>query len=220
MNISVVYDELQQFFGNLKDCIVIALCIILLLGLYAFPRVSIFTIARRRALRFAWLAWVPVCGQFVLGSISDQYRFLLTGKKTHRRVWLIIIEAVYVIVNLIACVWILLIIAIGIGIGLWALFSTGLFALSGGGVNLFNVLTDMDGIEQVLAPSAITVLLLLGAIILRTVFHSMALWDLYRSCRPQSSTLFLVLSIFFPPLKPLFLFLCRKEDQGMPVQRF
>jgi hypothetical protein len=50
----------------------------------------------------------------------------------------------------------------------------------------------------------------------------MALFDLFQSCNPETGVLFLVLSIVLMfvasiELSPLFLFLDRKKDLGMPV---
>ena len=42
-------------------------------------------IARRRGIRKSWLAWVPVANMWTLGSISDQYQYVVKGKIRNRR---------------------------------------------------------------------------------------------------------------------------------------
>ena len=52
--------------------------------------------------------------------------------------------------------------------------------------------------------------------IISTVVQYMALYDIYRSCEPGNATLYLVLSIFVSLSQPVFLFLCRNKDDGLP----
>ena len=58
--------------------------------------------------------------------------------------------------------------------------------------------------------------------IVNLVIELMALYDVYHSCEPANSVLYLVLSII-PGIskitQPLFLFLCRNKDDGMPPRR-
>ena len=51
------------------------------------------------------------------------------------------------------------------------------------------------------------------------VCEFMALYDLYRSCDPENSVLFLVFSILFSVTMPFFIFACRKKDLGMPPRK-
>ena len=52
---------------------------------YVFHSLSLHTIANRRGIRHGWLAWIPVCNLWVLGSISDQYQYVVKGKIKSRR---------------------------------------------------------------------------------------------------------------------------------------
>ena len=47
---------------------------------YVFSALALYTIAQRRGIRKAWLAWVPVLSVWILGSISDQYRYVVKGQ--------------------------------------------------------------------------------------------------------------------------------------------
>ena len=60
---------------------------------------------------------------------------------------------------------------------------------------------------------------LLGICIAAFVIECMALYDLFRSCDPENGALYLALSIFISVLRPVFLFICRKKDLGMPPRR-
>ena len=53
----------------------------------------------------------------------------------------------------------------------------------------------------------------------KTILGLMALYDIYASCDPQNATVYLVLSIFFKFLRPIFLFVIRDGDRGMPPRK-
>ena len=58
-----------------------------------------------------------------------------------------------------------------------------------------------------------------GTAIALGVVKLMALHDVYASCDPQNAALYLVLSIFFRFLKPVFLFVSRNLERGMPPRK-
>ena len=70
----------------------------------------------------------------------------------------------------------------------------------------------------VLAVAALGSLLVI-VVIAALVVRYMALYDIYVSCDPANSVLFLVLSILFGITEPFFLFFSRNKDQGMPPRK-
>lgn len=63
--------------------------------------------------------------------------------------------------------------------------------------------------------AVVCLMLLLFAVALLNIALLMALFDLYESCSPKTSVLFLVLSVVFWFVQPLLVFVCRKKDQGV-----
>ena len=63
------------------------------------------------------------------------------------------------------------------------------------------------------------VLVMLVVAIVYAVLYFMALYDVYASCDPQNAALYLVLSIFFRFLVPVFLFISRDMEKGMPPRK-
>ena len=64
-----------------------------LLGIASFvlSAIALYTIARRRGLNHAWLSWIPVANCWILGSLSDQYQYVVKGQnKSKRKVMLIL----------------------------------------------------------------------------------------------------------------------------------
>ena len=169
---------------------------------YVFTALAIYTIAQRRQIKHAWMAWVPVVNVWILGSISDQYRYVVKGEIRNKR-------KVLLITSILQCVlaWAAVIKMIITLVNL---------AISGGQMS-----NEMEMVRQVLSGFVFFIpVAILGIVML--VFRIMALYDLFSSCDPANNVLYLVLSLI-PGIntvtQPLFLFLCRNQDGGMPPRR-
>lgn len=176
------------------------------LAAYVFTALAIYTIAQRRGIKKAWLAWVPVVNVWILGSISDQYRYVVKDQVKSKRKVLLglnLANAVFVV-------------AVSV-----SLIVTG--------ISVFNAVLHHAAEEQLgwiaMRGIGITLLLCLPMLVLSLiafVFRAIALYDLYTSCDPQNNALYLILSLI-PGIsqitQPLFLFLCREKDEGMPPRR-
>ena len=164
------------------------------IAMYVLTALSLYTIAKRRGIRKAWLAWVPVLNCWILGSLSDQYRYVVRGQVKHKR-------KILLILNL-----------------LKAVLTTTLVSMAA--VLIWTMFTDATGFFMGSVLSLLGLLLPLGVVCLAScIFHYMALYDLYTSLDPENNVLFLVLSIFFSVTKPFFLFFNREKDKGMPPRR-
>ncbi len=158
------------------------------LAIYVFTALSLYTIAKRRGIACPWLAWIPVANLWLIGSLSDQYRYLTQGQVKHKRIILLILKAVTL-------------------------------AFTGG---LVGSVIWLIGAKA--SPASVITLLTIGlldgaAAIALAVVSFMALYDVYASCDPENATVYLVLTIFFKVLKPIFLFLSRNRDGGMPPRK-
>jgi hypothetical protein len=173
---------------------------------YVICALSLYTIADRRGIKKAWLAWIPVVNVWILGSLSDQYRYVTKGEVKNKRKVLLTVAILKMLLSIAATIW----------------------------VAVTAVLT-ISGAAQEISESAMMDLLLNGLLkglviyvpsmilsIVGLVFEIMALYDVYSSCDPANNVLFLVLSVI-PGIshitQPLFLFLCRNKDEGMPARR-
>lgn len=169
---------------------------------YAFTAVALTTIATRRGLRRPWIAWIPVARDWLIGSLSDQYRYLVRGENRSKRKWLLGLSIATAVLTLAE--------VIVIFHGVW--------------VAMYNIVMDsaFDVLELIrpdmLWGLGILVPLCVVAITYSVVYY-MALYDIYTSCDPRKNVLYLVLSIFFSVLTPVFLMLLREKEQGMPPRR-
>ncbi len=156
-------------------------------AIYVFTALALYTIARRRGISAPWLAWVPVANLWVLGSLSDQYRYLTQGQMKHKRIALLV----------------------------WRCVSYGM--MGGVIVSAFLAVAGESVAAIVTLLSLVLVMLVLA--IVYVVLYFMALYDVYASCDPQNAALYLVLSIFFAFLVPVFLFISRDMEKGMPPRK-
>lgn len=59
----------------------------LMLGIasYVLSAMALYTIAKRRGIQSPWMAWMPVVNCWLLGSLSDQYQYVVKHHHTNRR---------------------------------------------------------------------------------------------------------------------------------------
>lgn len=190
---------------------------------YVLGSLGFYTIATRRGIKHAWLAWVPVANAWLLGSISDQYQSVYLGKQKNKRISLLVLN----IVNGL-CVAVMVLLCITMIVQM---------IVADGGLN-FNeefgeevhddayveMLPDDYYAEEEEMPEELigTMIGLLAAYVVmilvflpRTILQYMALYDVFRSCDPDSSVLFLILSIFLG-ISSFLVFASKDKDFGMP----
>ena len=170
---------------------------------YVLTALALYTIARRRGLRNPWLAWIPVADCWLLGSLSDQYRYVLKGEHRSKRKILLFFRV------LITIMWISL---MGLLVNLCFHAVGGVFWGAMSDERMFQILHQAMNLLVLCLP-------LIGISIAYAVFRYMALYDIYKSLDPENCVLFLVLSILFGITEPFFLFFSREKDGGMPPRK-
>lgn len=171
------------------------------LAMYVLKSVGLYTIARRRGLKNPWMAWVPVLNDWLLGSISDQYRYVVKGQIRNRRIVLLMLVIVSTLVG-----W--------FGSGISAANASALGQmLEGGAVPYSGMIIQTVGVGLLVAMTSLVI-----RIVLKVLRH-MALYDVYTSCDPNNNVLYLVLGILFSFLTPIFLFANRNKEAGMPPRK-
>ena len=161
---------------------------------YILTAIALYTISRRRGLANAWLAWIPVANAWLLGSLSDQYQYVVKGQDKTKRKWLLILNVLKAI--LLTMIVILAVVAAG-------------SLIAGEPSEIMGLAVALLGLVLPLCAAAIAL----------CVIRYMALFDIYRSVDPGNAVLYLVLSILFGPTEPFFLFFNREKDLGMPPKK-
>lgn len=70
--------------------------------------VALYTIAKRREINKPWLACIPVVSGWILGSVSDQYRYVTKRKVKNKRKWLLglsILGVVLAVLGVVALIY-------------------------------------------------------------------------------------------------------------------
>ena len=170
---------------------------------YVLMALGLYTIARRRGIKNPWLSWFPVVNCWIIGSLSDQYRYVVRGEVKNKRKTLLVLNIVTWIIT-VAMAVVLIVMIVGVVNR----------AISG--------VAEEELLEAVFVPMLVILglcLPLAGVTIANAVVHYMAMYDIYTSCTPKNNVLFLVLSIIFNVTEPFFLFFTRNRDDGMPPRK-
>ena len=193
-----VFAVLYLFFCMIALCALLAVYRAYVIVAYILEGKALSAIARRRGIEKPWLAWVPVAKFWLLGAISDQYRYVVHGQERNRRKLLLWLDIALVAVS--------------------TVFSTCLEIWA-----VATVLSAVQAPEAAMASYWIGVaviylclFLLIGAAAVVSVFQYMACYDLFRSSEPKKSLVYLLVSIFTTYPLPFFVYSCRNKDLGMP----
>ena len=167
---------------------------------YILVAYSLFAIARRRDIPNPWMAFVPVVQLWLLGSISDDYQQKAYGTEKKRRKILLGLQ-----IAQFALAFVMVILAV---VAVIATLSAGYTNYDDIG-DWIGVLGSFGGIILVLLAFAVVA-------VVAAVFRYVALFDVYRSCKPDQAVLFLLLNIFVSVTEPIFLMIVHRSDEGMP----
>lgn len=151
-------------------------------------------IARRRGIEKPWLAWVPIGNMWLLGCISDQYRYLTYNQQCNKRGKLLWTEIGVLAAGVLVCVF-------------------AVIALVADQRSSNGIAWDVSVLTLLVS------LAMLAVAIVYCVVYYKACYDLFRSCDPDKSLLFLLVSIFASYPLPFFIYSCRNKDLGMPPRQ-
>lgn len=176
-----------------------------LLGIasYVLTSLALYTMADRRGLDHAWLSWVPVLNVWIIGSLSDQYRYVVKGQNKSKRKILLWLNLIAVLLGAVIALVSIFMVADLAGHAMYRFDESSILSA---------VLGPVLGVVGLSVPLA-------GVTIAAAVVRYMALYDIYNSMDPFNSVLFLVLSILFGVTEPFFLFFNRHKDGGMPPRK-
>ena len=189
---------------------------------YILEAWALYTIAQRRCINKPWLAWIPLVNVWILGSVSDQYRYVVKKEVKNKRKVLLGLN--------IACAALLLVMVIAIFwlIGSLLMMGFSMDRISGdilaSGDNMNRVAMELFA-DKLVALLLLCIFLLawLVLVIVQMVYYYMALYDVFCSCEPKNSTMYLVLSLVGNVVVEgaycIFLVLCKDKDLGMPPRK-
>lgn len=206
-----------EYYGNeayeamlplLSTVIAIVLAVGVLGGLvklvmYVIRSLSLYAISRRRGIANPWLSWVPVGQEWVIGSLSDQYKYLTQGRNQSRRKILLGLKLAALVLGMISA-------GVGVTNVIGQVVAIG-----------YGPLTE-EAAMGIIAPLVTT--MVVGVVsfavdVAAYVFRQMSMYDLYKSCDPRNAVVYEVFGILFGVTEPFFLLFCRNKDGGMPPRK-
>ncbi len=202
MGYSYMYEE-DVFLGLLSGLLTSIPTMVFGIATYVLSSLAIYTIAKRRGLNKPWLAWIPVVNCWLLGSLSDQYRYVVKDENKSKRKSLLILSILTMVLSLTICVLAVVIMVQAI---------SGATSGVSDAYLLETIMGPLVGVLGLCLP-------LIGIAIAYAIIYYMALYDVYKSLDPSNCVLFLVLSILFSVTEPFFLFFNRNKDLGMPPRK-
>ena len=191
---------------------------------------GLYTLAKRRGIQKAWLAWIPIADLYVLGSISNQFRKSFPFRKTVFRFALVLLAvlsvASWIAMAVVGLGFFLPAVEETIGLDFWEFYT---YTMSGDPDQLMAYMEDLtaqlqpdDGaLEALLGVSMLMVVVSFvsaGLSIAVSVLEYICLYDLFSSCKPNLRVAFLLIALFLGA-KGLMIFLCRNSDEGLEAVR-
>lgn len=201
---------IPEMIGSMAGILLVILLLngIAILGaiaLYVLQSLGLYQIAQRRGIKHSWMSWVPVLNTWILGSLSDQYNYVVYRKFRSARKWLLGLD-------------------IGICVSYFVTFILGFVGMVGVLSQMGQATTPQDlmnaALGQPMYMAALVGCIVYWAVaIAGIVLNFVCLHNLYASCQPKNKTVYTVFSILFPVTIPIFVFICRNKDLGMPPRR-
>lgn len=177
--------------------------LVLSVAAYVFSALALYTVAGRRGIRNPWMAWIPVVNVWILGSISDQYRYVVRGQEKNKRKTLLILNIINLVLGILMIVFLVMVVVAAVRVEMLH----------------YSENAAMSEILRAAIGFGCVCVIMMGTGIAAAIIRYMALYDVYMSMDPGNCVIYLVLSIIINISEPFFLFFNRNSDKGMPPRR-
>ncbi len=181
-----------------------------IIATFILETVALYTIAKRREINKPWLAFIPVMSGWILGSVSDQYRYVTKRQVKNKRKWLLALS--------------ILVVALAI-VGVVAL----IYGLLNGLIVIGPPEEDAVGVDDgtwlgVWGVAALILLPLLVEMAVESVLRWMCIYDVLRSCDSQRGEVYFWISfglsfVGLGGLESVFMLTSMNKDEGMPPRK-
>ncbi len=179
---------------------VYALLFAALIAVYIMNSLSFYTIARRRQIDNAWLAWIPYGNAWIIGSIADDYDKRLGFK----RKWRVLMLTLLIIIEAVAIVLVAAII----------IFAIMMVMVSENGEP-----PESYVIGLVVVAYAFILLIAIAAVAQQAVL-AICLYKIYESTVPEKAVKYLLLTYLVPFAQSVCLLKCRNKGYENPPKFF
>ena len=191
---SEIFDLLEDFMSRFS--IIFSFTGIVELVFFILQAIGIYKMGKKLGVPAPLISFIPVVSSFAFGRIANKYVKREGKKSANFGVWLLIFQiSLYIL--LIASIVCLVI----------SIISISGYAYS----------TISDGSEMKLEmfasfiPVIILYVVMLGIAITYQVIYYVAMWRIFSIFSVNNADLFLVLSVFFPIIAPIFIFIIKNN---------
>ncbi len=174
---------------------------------YLLSAIGLYKMGKNLGLSNPWISFIPVANIYAFGRIAERY-IKADGSRSAR--WSKILLILYIILIVLAFILVLVVV-----IGLIAEM------VSHPNVNAYfeSERFAATALFSVVIPMLLLTFAILGVSIAYLVVKYIALWRLYALYDMETATLFLVLSIIFSFLEPIFIFILRNRQPRVAVEQ-
>ena len=200
-------------FGYLSGIIAIYIGLLILgsivgIALYVLNGIGIMKMSKSLNISNGWLGFIPFASVFAFGRIGERY-IKRDGNKSAK--FSMILLVFYILMSVMAILLTIFLIS----------FLLSLIVFAEEAISNDTDMT-MDMFKSAI-PVIICTVVILAIEITYIIFFSICLWRVFSIFEPQNATLYLVLSIFFTFLIPVFMFILRNKqpkvtyEERMPI---
>ena len=166
------------------------------LVMYLLKAFGIYNMSKSLGINNAWFSFIPLVNTYTFGKVAESYK-LKSGKKSAKfGFWLLVLNILQVIAVIALIVTLILLVA-------------GIASVEDGMIEDSAALRAE--IISAIIPFVVAYFLTLAIAITLTVVRYVALWRIYDVFSKNNATLFIILSILFSFLEPIFLFIIRNN---------
>lgn len=185
-------------YSSILFCIVylgVALCVALVM--YLLEAISLYKMAKNMELKNPWISFIPIVSSYAFGRIGQRY-VKNDGTPSAKLGKILLILEIILAVLLIAF----------IAVFCFAIYSVVLYADN---TLVGDEAMTMQMLQSVI-PAVVLYLAVLGVAIATAIIRYVTMWRVFAIYNYHNATLYLVLSIFFSFLYPIFLFTLRNSQ--------
>ena len=177
---------------------------------YILEALALYTIAKRRCIKKPWLAWIPLVNVWILGAVSDQYRYVTKGEVKNKHKWMLGLNILLAALEIVAVV------------GMIYAIVSKLIVIGPSDEEMVG--SAIGALMELAGVAALVVLPLLAAVAVTKVLRWLCVYDVLRSCEPKNTNVYFWVSLGLAfagisGLESVFMMVVMNKDQGMPPRK-
>jgi len=194
------FSEVLDSFGNFSKSMGLTLIIsvIIALILHLIQGFALYKMAKQQGINKEWIAFMPIANVYLLGRIAEMCSSNKKATKYGKILYVLLLAEI-----VLAVLFLIL------------LLSAFILILNNIQSAIDNDTPLSKDMFSNFIPVIIVYFILLAVSIVYTVYHSIALWQIYKMYNKRLALLFIIISVPFSFLSPLFLiFICNNYMQS------